>query len=283
MALARAIPEAPSLALVVNTFNQPDYLARALEAIARQVQPPAEIILADDGSDDATRELFERWAAAHCWRCERVWQKRDGFRRARILNLAIAKASSDYLVFLDGDTLPHPRSMADHGRLAARGTFVQGHRALIQRNGAIFFGLGAFEADRRRAVLRGQLRGLVNAYRWPRPARRYRADLRGTRGCNLAIWRSDLVKVNGYNEAFIGWGREDSELAARLMNAGVRRLDVRGWALCYHLWHPPASRAGLATNEQLLQETLTRKTSWCDAGLNSHMPGVPTAAETTIP
>ena len=115
--------------------------------------------------------------------------------------------------------------------------------------------------------------GLKLAYRWPRPSCRYRAGVRGVRGCNFAIWRDDLIKVNGFNEGFSGWGREDAELAVRLMNAGTRRLDVRGWALCYHLWHPPASRANLPANDQLLEAALTQKTTWCDSGLNAHLPG----------
>jgi predicted glycosyltransferase involved in capsule biosynthesis len=94
--------------------------------------------------------------------------------------------------------------------------------------------------------------------------------LKGIRGCNLAIWRADLVEVNGYNEAFIGWGREDSELAVRLMNCGVQRLDVRGWALCYHLWHPPASRSHFATNDKALQEAILRKSKHCERGLADH-------------
>lgn len=102
--------------------------------------------------------------------------------------------------------------------------------------------------------------------------------MRGTRGCNLAIWRSDLVNVNGYNEAFTGWGREDSELAVRLMNAGVRRMDVRGWAPCYHLWHPPAGRANLSANDRLLHQALAPKTSWCEAGLNAHPSRPPSGA-----
>ena len=106
-------------------------------------------------------------------------------------------------------------------------------------------------------------------------ARRYRSDLRGIRGCNLAIWRDDLLKVNGYNEAFTGWGREDSELAVRLMNTGARRLDVRGWAICYHLWHPPASRSSLPANDQLLQAAQAQKASRCDTGLSAHRPQAP--------
>ena len=201
---------APSFALVVNTFNQPDYLLRLLNALGRQSQMPHEVVLADDGSDDETRAAFEGWATKQSFPCARVWQEHTGFRRARILNLAIARATSAYLVFLDGDTVPHPAFVADHLRLARPATFVQGHRALIEQAGSSFFGLGDFAADRRRALFRWQLRGLKHAYRWPWPACRYRTDLRGIRGCNLAIWRDDLLKVNGYNEAFTGWGREDS-------------------------------------------------------------------------
>ena len=266
---------APSLALVVNTFNQPDYLLRLLHALSKQTQLPQEVVLADDGSDDPTRAAFEGWAAKQSFPCRRVWQEHAGFRRARILNLAIARATSAYLVFQDGDTIPHPAFVADHLRLARPGTFVQGHRALIEQAGAAFFGLGDFAADRRRALLRRQLRGLKHAYRWPWPARRYRADLRGIRGCNLAIWRDDLLKVNGYNEAFTGWGREDSELAVRLMNTGARRLDVRGWAICYHLWHPPVSRASLPANDRLLETAQAQKAVWCESGLNVHLPQTP--------
>ncbi|MCX6927422.1 MAG: galactosyltransferase-related protein, partial [Verrucomicrobia bacterium] len=251
------------------------YLLRLLNSLSHQTQLPQEVVLADDGSDEQTHATFESWAARQSFPCRWVWQEHTGFRRARILNLAIAKAASAYLVFQDGDTIPHPQFVADHLRLARPRTFIQGHRALIEKAGASFFGLGEFAADRRRALFRLQLRGLKHAYRWPRPACRYRTDLRGIRGCNLAIWRDDLIKVNGYNEAFTGWGREDSELAVRLMNTGARRLDVRGWAICYHLWHPPASRANLSANDFLLQAAQAQRATRCESGLSAHLPKAP--------
>jgi glycosyltransferase involved in cell wall biosynthesis len=254
--------------LVINTFNQPDYLSRVLNAVARQTRLPGEVLLADDGSETETRKVFEGWAARQSFPCEHAWQPRDGFRRARILNRAIAKSASQYLVFLDGDTVPHPFFIADHRALARPKTLVQGHRALVERKAAAFFGSGDFTHDRRRTLLSRQLRGLKHAFRWPWAWRRHRHTLRGTRGCNLAIWRDDLVRVNGYNEAFVGWGREDSELVSRLMNAGVRRLDVRGWALCYHLWHPPANRENVAANDQLLAASIAQKTIRCEFGLD---------------
>lgn len=262
----------PAVGLIVNTYNQPEYLARVLRSLSAQSLAPAGVVLADDGSGPETREVFAGWAAAQSFPCDHVWQEKEGFRRSRILNLAIAAASAEYLVFLDGDSVPHPRFVEDHARLAAKRQFLQGHRALIEQRAAAFFGLGDFARDRRRALWQGQLRGLKHAYRWPRPMKRVRSDLRGVRGCNLAIWREDLVSVNGYNEAFVGWGREDSDLSLRLINSGVGRVDVRGWAICYHLWHPPVSREGLPTNDRLLAEAIAQRAQRCGEGLDRHLP-----------
>lgn len=266
----------PSVALIINTFNQPDYLARVLRAVGSQARQPDEVLLADDGSGEETRQRFRDWSAKQPFRCDHAWQEHQGFRRSRILNQAITQARSDYVVFLDGDSVPHPQFVADHGRLAAHGAFIQGHRALIGQRAAVTFGLDDFGRDRWEALWRCQISGLKHAYRWPRPWRRERRDLRGVRGCNLAIWRADLVRVNGYNEAFVGWGREDSELAVRLMNSGLRRVDVRGWALCYHLWHPPLSRDRLLDNDRLLDDAKAAGASSCAVGLNQHTAALET-------
>lgn len=268
----------PGLAVIVNTFNQPDYLGRVLRGLSRQSLPPAEVLLADDGSENQTRQVFANWSARQPFTCFHAWQPHEGFRRARVLNQAIARAKSDYLVFLDGDSIPHPDFVADHRRLAQTGAFIQGHRALLKQKAAGWFGQRDFLPDRRRAFLSGQLEGLKHAFRWPRPWVKARHDLRGIRGCNLGIWRANLVAVNGYNEAFVGWGREDSELALRLINLGVQRLDVRGWALCYHLWHQPASRAALAGNDELLADAQRQKATRCVAGLESHLDPISRSA-----
>ncbi len=259
------------IGLVINSFEQPNHLARVLTAVARQTSLPEEVLVADDGSGPAVRSVFDRWVARQRLQAEFVWQPHDGFRRARILNQAIARSRSDYLVFLDGDTLPHPQFIADHRRLARTGAFIQGHRALVKEKAAAWFGLNGFKEDRRRALWQGQLEGLRHVLRWPVPLLRAHHGLRGIRGCNLGIWRGDLVRVNGYNEAFVGWGREDSELCVRLMNRGVRRLDARGWALCYHLWHPPASRIGLPTNDKLLAAAIEKRATWCANGLHQYL------------
>jgi glycosyltransferase involved in cell wall biosynthesis len=254
-----------SLGLIINTFDQPDYLARVLAGVVRQTSAPEEVLIADDGSGEPTRKLVAEWAGP--LRAKHIWQQHDGFRRARILNQAIARAQSEYLVFLDGDTIPHPKFIADHRCLAQAGGFIQGHRALVGQRAAAWFGLGDFKLERQRVLWQGQIAGVKHAFRWPFAMVRRRQDLRGVRGCNLAIWRADLVSVNGYNEEFVGWGREDSELAVRLMNLGRQRLDARGRALTFHLWHPPASRANLLANDELLADARDAATTRCKIGL----------------
>jgi glycosyltransferase involved in cell wall biosynthesis len=261
----------PRIALIINTADQPDYLARVLRAVEAQTVSPAEVLVADDGSGPETSNVFQTWSSGKAFVTRHIWQEKAGFRRARILNQAIACARSEYIVFLDGDTIPHPQFIADHSQVSRPSSFVQGHRALIKQKAAGWFGLQDFTQDRQRAFWKGQLGGWKHAFRWPLPLIRIRRDLQGVRGCNLAICRQDLVRVNGYNEAFVGWGREDSELAVRLMNSGVRRCDIRGWALCYHLWHPPASRTGLGANDELLAQAIGTRAKRCVLGLNQHL------------
>ncbi len=58
------------------------------------------------------------------------------------------------------------------------------------------------------------------------PLRRLRQrQWEGARSCNLAVWRADLDRVDGFDAAYSGWGKEDSDIIVRLLHAGVRRKD----------------------------------------------------------
>lgn len=257
----------PTVTLIINTAQQADYLSRVLRAVTHQSEKPDELVIAEDGEDADTRRVIEQWIANQGGTCLHLTQEKAGFRRSRILNHAIARSVSDYVVFLDGDTIPHPDFVRDHRLMARRGHFFQGHRVLIKQAGAAQFGLGSFNADRRRALLAGQLQGLKHVYRWMAPFRRVLRHLDGVRGCNLGIWRDDLLRTNGYDEDYVGWGCEDLDLALRLIRANILRMDVRGRALCYHLWHPLADRTNLEINRQRLAEVEKSGATRCANGI----------------
>jgi GT2 family glycosyltransferase len=94
--------------------------------------------------------------------------------------------------------------------------------------------------------------------------------LHGVRGCNMSFWKNDLRLVNGFNEAFVGWGREDSELVLRLFHSGIKRVDLRFSAIAYHLYHPENSRSDLSKNDEELERAKNEKRKFCEKGLNQY-------------
>ncbi len=260
------------LTVVINTYENPAALDAVLARLCQPKHRADELIVADDGSGPATRKVVETWAKQAPMPVKHAWQEHQGFRRARILNDAIAKAEGDYLVFLDGDCLPSCRFVSDHRAMAETGYFVQCRRCFIDE-AAVPDALAG-----RRSLLQlglcGQISGLFKSVRLPWPTIRRDQDLHGILGCNLGIWKKNLVEINGYDESYEGWGKEDSDLAARLYHAGVRRKFIHGRAIVYHLNHPPASRAQLPEAQRRLEETIASGRIKAMKGLDQH-PALP--------
>lgn len=261
------------IALVITTYERPDALAAVLASAGRQTHAPDEIVVADDGSADATRVVVDDFAARSSVPVRFVSQPHVGFRLTRLRNLAIAATTADYLVFIDGDMVLDPRFVADHARMARKGWFTQGvrvradarlTRTLISNPAAPVTLSGEGLGGLRRLyllhspALSSLARGLANTFI-------------AIKGCNQAYWREDLVRVNGFNEAIRGWGPEDKELCARLHFAGVRRHTLLFGGIAIHLEHPPAARERLGANRAIFRDTLRRRKKRCETGLDAHL------------
>jgi glycosyltransferase involved in cell wall biosynthesis len=265
------VPANPRITLIITTYNWPAALDLTLRSVARQSMLPDEIIVADDGSATPTREVVTQWQERLKAPLIHVWQADEGFRLARSRNRAIVAAHGDYLVIVDGDMVLHRHFIADHARAARHGSFIQGVRLLTGPEAAARMlersrlDLGFFARDirRRRHTIRSRfLSALVF---------KERTGQRAIRGCNQAYWKSDLIRVNGFNEAFVGWGREDNEIAARLYNAGVRRRNLKFQALAIHLHHPLRHAQLGERNDAVLHDTIEQRRAWCPLGLSQHV------------
>jgi glycosyltransferase involved in cell wall biosynthesis len=261
----------PAISLLIATYNWPRALELVLASVRAQRVVPHEVVIADDGSRDDTRALIAREALTFPCPVVHVWHEDTGFRLAAIRNKAIARARGDYVVQIDGDIVLHPAFVAGHARAARRGRYVQGSRALLS------------EAVTRR-LLQGEsvalgvrTRGLENRPNalyapWLSPLVRGATDaLRRTRGCHMAFWRDDLVRVNGYDEHIEGWGREDSELATRLINAGVRRRNLKFSAVAYHLWHTTANQEAVDRNHERVVRAQRERLVRAECGLDQYL------------
>jgi glycosyltransferase involved in cell wall biosynthesis len=269
------------ISVIVTTYNRADALEAVLAALARQTDRQFEVVMADDGSGPATSAVIDRWRSRMGAPLSHVWQVDRGFRAAEIRNRAILASHGDYCIFLDGDCLVRLDFIARHRRLAERGWFVTGNRVLLSpaltetvlREGLHPDTWTAGEWVRER--LRGGVNRLAAVPRVPLgPARKLTArQWRGARSCNLAVWRSDLDRVDGFDARFSGWGREDSDLLIRLIRSGVRRKDGRFATGVIHLWHAEADRARLSANDALMDVTLSSTRTRAQLGLSALRQG----------
>ena len=260
------------LSLVISTYNQPAALAKVLQGVARQSRAPDEILLADDGSGEPTRELIDRWRRDTPAPVQHLWHPDDGFRKTVILNRAVAAATGDYLVFLDGDCVPHPHFVRDHAALAERGFWVQGRRCFVEERFVPDFVPGNTSVSR--WMLTGRITGAAKGLRLPWPIIRRNQEQRGIIGCNMAFWREDLLAVNGFDEAYTGWGvGEDSDLGTRLYHLGRPRKFCYGRAIVYHLNHPMMPRDHFAASRARLEDTIRSRKIRCERGLEQHLAG----------
>jgi glycosyltransferase involved in cell wall biosynthesis len=267
------------LGLVITSHERPDALAAVLASVLAQRVAPAEIVIADDGSGAATHEVAAAFISRSPAPARIVSQPHEGFRVARLRNLGIAATSADYIVFIDGDMLLHPDFIADHAHHARPGFYTQGVRV---HTDAPLTGRLITEPANLPSMGAAGLGGLRRLYlvRSPALASMSRLLANGVvaiKACNLGVWRDHLVRVNGFNEAFEGWGPEDKELCARLENGGVRRQTLLFGGIAFHLHHAPASRAALPANLARLAEARHEHRVRCDRGLDAHFGRAPGA------
>ncbi|NDI17110.1 MAG: glycosyl transferase, partial [Verrucomicrobia bacterium] len=198
-----------------------------------------------------------------------LWHEDLGFRKNVILNRALSTALGDYLVLTDADCIPHSKFIADHASLAEKGFWVQGRRSYLSST----FSNTLLPADSIHPLplfLSGQLSGVAKAFRLPLPIIRRNQGQRGIIGCNMAMWRDDLLSINGWDEEYEGWGLgEDSDVGSRLYHLGRPRKFVYGHAILYHLHHPILGRDHLPKSKSRLEETLRTKKIRCTRGVDS--------------
>jgi glycosyltransferase involved in cell wall biosynthesis len=268
------------ISIVVTTYERPDALDAVLHSLAAQTDRDFEVAVADDGSGPKTAALIEAWKPRLGVPLAHVWHEDRGFRAAEIRNRAILASKGAYCIFLDGDCIAQRDFVAAHRKLAEPGWFVTGNRALLSRRlteTVLRRHLHPEEwalADWLGHRSTGGVNRLAPVLHVPLgPLRKVRAKAwKGARSCNLAVWRSDLDKVDGFDAAFSGWGREDSDLLVRLLHAGLRRKDGTLATGVLHLWHREADRTDLPKNDERLHAVIENRRVRAERGLSALAP-----------
>ncbi len=248
------------ISVIVTTYNWPDALAACLNSLLDQQDSHFEIIVADDGSTIETHKLVLDFQQKSAIPLRHVYHDDKGFRAGTIRNKAAAAANGLYLLFMDGDCIALPSFLARHRWLAEKGFFVPGNRVLLTQSytSRVLTQPLALHAKSRLFFLGLWLRRSINRWLplsvWPFLLGRYRTPKKWQQAmtCNLAVWKSDFISINGFDEIYEGWGYEDSDLVIRLIHQGVKRKEGRFAAPVLHLWHKQNDRSQHDQNYQRL-------------------------------
>ncbi|EPV5182549.1 glycosyltransferase family 2 protein [Campylobacter coli] len=255
--------------LIITTYNQPKRLALVLDSVKNLDPLPNEVLIADDGSKEDTAKLIQEYQKKFPCALKHIWQEDKGFRAAASRNKAINASSSEYIILIDGDMILEKSFIADHLKFASLKTILQGSRTILNENESEEI---LKNNDFKLAFKKKKLKNKKNdflaylIYNFSKIDKNFfkKSQLvKGSKTCNMSFYKSDFEVIKGFNEKFVGWGREDSEFVARfLFNNGLfRRLKFN--ALAYHIYHEENSKSMLENNHEIYLDTIkNKKISW---------------------
>ncbi|MGH7242511.1 MAG: glycosyltransferase [Phycisphaerales bacterium] len=265
--------------VLISTHERPSYLERTLAGMAGQVFPPHEVLIADDGSGEETREVIRRFRATVRFPVVHVRQEHVGWGKCSILNKCLLESSGDYFVFTDGDCIHRRDWLRGHVRSAAPARILGGgdlrlNRAVSDRItvddvlahrpfSALWLMQNGMKWRRSlvKAFLPRSLAPITDAINFM-PAR--------FSGSNASCWKSDAMRVDGFDERF-GWGKEDVEFGLRIRHTGAGTRHVRYVAACFHMDHPRDSaitRQMVDSNFEMLREVVQERRTKAERGVS---------------
>ncbi|UAY50995.1 glycosyltransferase [Ferruginibacter albus] len=196
-----------------------------------------EVIIAEDAEAKETIDFLLTIKPSLQFPVLHTSQEDKGFRKCRALNNAVKLANSDYLVFIDGDCIPHNHLIKEYLALKEKNKVIYGRRVnlsqsiteklLYTKNIGILTLLNLLTSKSSR-VKEGLYLPFV-----PRSMKSKRQFW----GCNWAVLKEHLFAINGFDEDYTEYGYEDIDTYNRLYAIGCRPESSKFRAIVYHLYH----------------------------------------------
>lgn len=265
------------LSVIITTYNSPEWLQKVLWGYQAQEFKDFEMIIADDGSGQETKTLVDEMKKELFFPVQHIWQEDEGFRKCTILNKAIVASKADYLVISDGDCIPRKDFLEVHFNKRRKGRFLSGGYSKLpmqlsrQITKEDIFNQDCFDIHWLKS------NGLPGSFKNTKfTARGFKAGLlnfitptnASWNGHNSSAWKKDIYQVNGFNED-MRYGALDREMGERLINSGIKGVQIRYSAICVHLDHSRGykNKEDLARNKEIWLQSQKQKLKWASNGI----------------
>lgn len=263
--------------VVISFYARIDYLKLLFAGFERQTFKDFEVIIADDGSSEDTSRQIEAMSLKASFPVIHLWHEDKGFRKNRILNRAITASNSGYLIFVDGDCVPHSKFVEEHFVNRMDRTVLAGRRVNLSEKITSRLNyenvLSGFLEKKLPLLIWDGIFGKSfdvekGFYFEPGHVRNYfNKKKRGIVGCNFSLNKNDLLSINGFDERYeapsVG---EDSDVQYRLELEGISIKSVNHMAVQYHLYHVLQQRP--QENLDLFRKIMESKVSFTPYGIS---------------
>ena len=267
--------------LVISVYDKSDELKLIFTALSVQSFTDFEVIIAEDGMNENMNKLINDWKSKKLFPVKHLTQQDKGFRKNKILNESIRRAATDYLIFFDGDCIPHPDFVKEHFENRRSNSVLCGRRVNLTKSASekinansilnkeysrlklsriIYSSLNRDKNDFNFNIEEGFIirNSLLRKF--------FTNEDEHILGCNFSVHKALLEKINGFDENYEGPGLgEDSDIEYRLRLAGSEFRSVRNLAVQYHLYHPKTKEE--EKNMKYFTEVKQSKNYFCKNGL----------------
>lgn len=266
-----------TVSVIVSTYKKPEWLQKVLWGFDCQTYKDFEVVIADDGSGQDTKDLIDAMREKVSYEIKHIWQEDDGFQKCKILNKAIKASSAEYIIMTDGDCIPREDFVQVHYLNKEPGHFISGGYYMLPMN----ISQAITEADIRNQNCFNinwlKEKGIPKTFKNNKlTASGFISKLFNTftptnaswNGHNSSGWKNDILNVNGFDER-MQYGGEDREFGERLFNFGVKSKQLRYSAVCIHLDHERSYRTpeAIAKNMIIRKEVRQNKSVWTYHGI----------------
>ena len=259
----------PQVSVIISTYNQPEWLRKVLVGYQQQINADFEVIIADDGSTEETKEIIDTFKKKSSFIITHVRQEDNGFQKTKILNKAILASKSDYLIITDGDCIPRKDFVFKHTNLRQPNCFLSGGYFKLPKTISELISDEDIEKqfcfDKKWLLSKGLKSNFklnkLTAFGFKEWLLNTFTPTKATwDGMNASGWKTDVLKVNGFDER-MQYGGEDREFGERLMNLGIKPIQIRYSAICVHLCHNRGykNEESIKSNQQIRNNTRAKK------------------------
>ncbi len=232
--------------VIFTTYNHPLWLEKVLWGFSVQSEKSFEIIIADDGSGKITRDIVENFSQQNTdIKLKHLWHKDEGYQKCQILNKAIIASQTDYLIFTDGDCIPHPDFVKNHIELSEKNKFLSGGYFKLPMDVSRQISIDDIKnklATKPSWLLKNKTPFTLKILKlsshpfWGAMLDKFTTTGATWNGHSASTWKNLIIKTNGFDERML-YGGQDREFGERLMNMGIKGKQVRYRCSCVHLDH----------------------------------------------